>query len=72
MAFILEMAAFVYGFSNMGHVLPMQENFVKPKIVSHEFFLHNHNLKMQFNNILVGIFLLQNTLGIRFGMMFLH
>ena len=59
MACILAKAAFGFGFSNIRHVLPLQANYVKTKILFHEFFLHNHDLKMKFNNFLVGRFFIQ-------------
>ena len=44
MASILVKAAFVFGISNMGHVLPLQANDVKSKIVFHEFVLRKYDL----------------------------
>ena len=37
----------------------MQANYVEPKIVLDEFPLHDHDLNMKSNNILVGRFLIQ-------------
>jgi hypothetical protein len=62
MACILVNAAFVFGFSNFRHVLPLQANYVKSKIVVHVFFLHNHHLKMNSNNFLVERFFIQMIL----------
>ena len=61
MACILVKAAFGFGFGfpNIRHVLPLQANYVKPKIVFHEFLLHICDLKMKSNNFLVGRFLIQ-------------
>ena len=44
MACILVNAEFVIGIPSMGHVLSLQANYVKPKIVFHDFFLHNYDL----------------------------
>ena len=62
MAFILVKATFGFGFSNIRHVLPLQANYVKSKIVFHDFFLHEYDLKENPNNFLVGSFLIQITL----------
>ena len=62
MACILVKTALVFGFSSMGHVLPLQANYVKSKIVFHDIFLHKCDLWMHPNNFVVGIFLIQITL----------
>ena len=62
MACILVKTALVFGFPSMGHVLPLHANYVKSKIVIHEFFFHAHNLKVIINNFLVGSFLIQTLL----------
>ena len=62
MACILVTAAFGFEISNIGHVLPLQADYEKSKIVLHEFFLHKYDLKMDTNNFLVGSFLIQISL----------
>ena len=43
-ASILVKAAFVLGIPNMGHVLPLQANYVKSKVVFHDYFLQKYDL----------------------------
>ena len=54
--------ALVFGFPSMGHVLPLQANYVKLKIVFHGFFFHGHDLKVILNNFVVRRFLIQMIL----------
>lgn len=44
MASILVKATFVFGFPNMGHVLPLQANYVKSKIDFHKKNSHKYDL----------------------------
>lgn len=37
----------------MGHVLSLQANYVKLKIVFHDLLFHGHDLKVIFNNFIV-------------------
>ena len=64
MTCILVKATFVFGFSNMRHILPLQADYVKTKIIYDEFFLHNHDLKMKSKNFLVKGILIQILLDL--------
>jgi len=44
MASILVKAVFGFGNPKMGHVLPMQANYVESKIIFYDFFLHKYDL----------------------------
>ena len=59
MACILVTAAFGFEISNIEHVLPLQANYEKSKIVFYEFFFHKYILMMDPNKFLVERFFIQ-------------
>ena len=55
MAYILVKATFVFEFSNIGYVLPLQANFVKSKMIFlKKIFIHDQHHNVNSNNFLVG------------------